>query len=261
VEADTGDRLRVTFLDRGNSEIARLDRWGQDAYYWESDEPTYSAGDVLQTPTEGYGAARCTPDLRRLVGLFQMIIDPADPGNFAPHYFLDPLDIRPEGRTVTNLLEVACLGDQDVPIQAQTAFGRAAGVIPHLEEDPRYGMTPNDWLIAHHVYEGLTRRGRFPSNDILFDPDDLDEGLDGLDYPARLEPDERLRIKVATKTGESGIRFAFMTPHGQHGVFPTGEDPAYDIFMHFVNMVAHFFYTGGKEILDETCLSTSTCPF
>ncbi len=103
----------------------------------------------------------------------------------------EPLSVRPEGPVVTNMLEVVTLGDQEVPVNTQATLGRAAGLIPYLEVDTRYGSTVNDWLIANYVYEGLDGRGRFPGADILFDPDDCrtplarEEGCSGSDPEAR----------------------------------------------------------------------------
>jgi hypothetical protein len=261
LEADAGDSFRVTFYDASGAEIDRLEHWPEDVWFWELDEPTFLKGEELKTPTEGFGLARCTPALRRMVSLFQMIIDPADPANYATHYFKNPLDIRPEGKTITNILELACLGDQDVPINTQATMGRAAGVIEHLVEQERLdGMTPNDWLISHYVYEGLARLKRFEGyGRVNFDPDDVDEGRDGFDVPAP-PPEKRLRLKVKTDTGESGVRFAQMTPEGQHGVFPTGEEEGFSTFMYFANQVAHFFASGGTEILDDLCLENASCP-
>jgi hypothetical protein len=253
----------VTFYNPSGSEIGVLQHWPEDVWFWELDEPAFFKGEELKTPTEGYGLARCTPAMRRMVGLFQMIIDPADPANYATHYFKDPLDIRPEGKTVTNILELACVGDQDVPINTQATMGRAAGLIEHLEVDPRLGMTPNDWLISKYVYEGLARIERFDGYEdepdgVVFDPDDVDEGNDNFHVPAP-PPDQRLRAKVKTETGESGIRFAMMKPDGQHGVFPTGEERGFTTFMYIANQVAHFFASGGTEIIDDPCLQDGSC--
>ena len=73
-------------------------------------------------------------------------------------------------------------------------------------------------------------------------------------------PEKRLRLKVKTDTGESGVRFALMTPEGQHGIFPTGEEQGFSTFMYFANQVAHFFASGGTQILDDLCLEDGSCP-
>ena len=256
MESDRGDRFRVTVLRRGK-QLARFETWPEDAHYWKTGEPTFLAGEVLRSPVEGLGLARCTPDLRRMLSLFQMIVEPADPANYARHYFEEPFDFEDVGQKPANLMEVVCLGDQDVPIQAQAAYGRAAGVIPHLQVDPRYGMTPNDWLIHNRVYEGLAGIGRFPGNDVVFDPDNLDEGLDGYDAPAPAPGDE-LRSNIDTGSGVSGVRFAYLRPEGMHGVLPTGSDQ-FDIFNYFVNLVARYFASEGTMIQDDLCLEDTTC--
>jgi hypothetical protein len=256
--ADVDDQFNVRLLDPAGHERALLTSWSADVWYGRAPEPTYRAGDPLRTPTDGFGLARCTPDLRRLVNLFQTIIDPADPAAWARHYFQDPLDIRPEGRRVTNLLQIATVGDQAVPINTQAAIGRAAGIIESLREDPRYGLTPNDWLIQKYVYEGLARLARFPGTTALFDPDDLDRGQDGFGAPEPA-PSDRLLLKVPTDTGVSGVRFAYLDPHGQHGIFIPSPQKAFDMDTYVVNLIGRFFASAGTEILDDTCLEDSSC--
>jgi hypothetical protein len=259
VPCDAGDRFRIVFFSPAGEELQRIEAFSEDAFYWDREEPTYRAGDPLEMPTEGFGLARCTPALRRMVGLFQMIVEPADPAAWAPHYFLDPLPIRPEGPVVTNLLEVATLGDQDVPVSTQVTIARAAGVLPALKVDPRYGVPANDWLIQNFVPEGLAGIGRFPASDILFDPDDLDEGTDGYPAPAP-DPALRLRQRVETPTGVSGVRFAYVNPRGQHGIFIPEPDRPFDVNTYFANLIAHFFASEGTIILDDRCLEDASCP-
>ena len=266
IKADRGDGFTVSFFHpHQDTPYARLERWSRDVFYYDtrdtSGEPTFLAGEQLSFPTEGYGLARCTPELRRMLGLFQMVLEPADPAAWAPHYFLDPLDIRPEGRVVTNILEIACAGDQDVPVNTQATLGRAAGIIPYRPEDAEErldGLTPNDWLITHWVYEGLARLDRFPGTGAVFDPDDLDEGSDGFAAPEPT-PAQRLRLVTPTSTGVSGIRFAYLQPQGMHGVFPVTSEPAFDMFSFIVNQVAWFFASGGTEISDARCLEDGSC--
>jgi hypothetical protein len=256
--ADAQDRFTVTFFNPAGEQIARLDRWGQDVWY-RDDQPAYFQGQELRTPAEGFGMPRCTPDLRRMVALFQMILDPADPANYGRYLFEEPLDIRPEGRTVTNFLKIITLGDSEVPVSTQAALARAAGVIPYLEEHPKYGMSVNDWLIDNYVYEGITGIGRFPQNDILFDPDDLDENTDGYDAPAP-PVDKRLRYKQTTDTGESGVRFAYVNPHGEHGIYLPDPSLPFDVDTYFANLIGMYFLSAGTEIKDDFCLEDASCP-
>ncbi len=259
VKSDRGDKFSLAFYTPDGDLIKEFTKYESDVFFYKNHTPTFKAGDALTIPVEGFGLARCTPDLRRMVGLFQMVLEPADPANYAPHYFLDPLDIQPEGPTETNILEISTLGDQSVPIQTQATIGRSAGVIPYLELDPRYDMTPNDWLIANHVYEGLAYIGRFPPPDAVFDPDNLDDSTDGFDAPEP-PPGDELRSTVDTATGQSGIRFAYMRPGGQHGVFPTGLESDFDVFSYFGNLVAYYFASKGQTIIDNKCLEDASCP-
>ncbi|MBN2498082.1 MAG: hypothetical protein JXR96_26060 [Deltaproteobacteria bacterium] len=256
--ADTGDRFELELSDAHGEIYARVDTWEQDAYYYDSEIATYAAGEPLATPAEGYGLARCTPDLRRMVGLFQMTLERADPACYARHYFAEPLPIRPEGPTVTNMLEIVCLGDQDVPVNTQIAIARSAGLIGILEDDPRYGMPVNDWLIANHVYEGLSGVGRFPAPDYLFDPDNLDETSDGYDAPEPAPGDE-LRVVVETPTGQSGVRFGYVQPTGQHGFYLPEPDKPFDVHAYLANLVAWYFGSGGRQIVDDLCLEDGSC--
>jgi hypothetical protein len=267
MEADIADFFSVTFYDQQGREYAHLDSWSEDVSYYKDNVVTYGAGDPLQTPTEGFGLSRCTPSLRRMISLFQAIVDKADPVNFMPFCFMDPLDIRPEGKKPTNLLVVACLGDQDVPVHTQATMGRAGGVIPYLEEDPRYGMTPNDWLISKYVYEGVAGLGRYPDHmfeyddpiagpiyvDAIFDPDDLDENSDGFNAPAP-SPANRLRTRIETESGVSAMRFAYLRPDGVHGIMPTNLSDDFNVFAYFANMLAHYFYYDGKVLIDNVLL-------
>jgi len=257
--ADRGDAFEVAVHDgETGALIAVFDTWSKDQHYYSTEDPTVLAGDPLLTPTEGYGLARCTPDLRRMVGLLQMVLDPADPANYARHYFAEPLDIQPEGARVTNLLEIICLGDQDVPVNTQMTLARAAGLLELSQPDPRYGMSVNDWLIENHVVEGLAGIGRFPAPDYLFDPDNLDESSDGWDAPEP-ETGQELRVKVNTPTGVSGVRFAYMHPRGQHGFFLPSPQKDFDMDSYMANLVGTFFASLGTQIIDDVCLTTASC--
>ncbi len=157
----------------------------------------FEEGSSLVAPVEGLGLVRQTPDLRRLAGLAQIAIDPADPVNYARHVFLDParaddVDLGDHPRSVL-VMNVA--GDTTVPLATGNAYARAAGVLAFLPPDApdeladwrapasfasRYGqITPDDVLIDYHVLEGLSRLNRHPvegAPQFLFDADDMSEG-------------------------------------------------------------------------------------
>lgn len=155
---------------------------------FDRDEP-------LVAPAEGLGLARQTPDLRRLAGLAQIALDPADPVNFARHVFLDPVtaeDVTPRTRSV---MVMNTAGDTTVPPATGNAYARAAGVLAFLPPDAPIALTdwaapsrvrgtwglasPDDVLISRHVLEGLSRLERHPAPgapQFLFDVDDLSDG-------------------------------------------------------------------------------------
>ena len=101
--------------------------------------------------------------------------------------------------------------------------------------------------------------GRFPGPDILFDPDDLDEGADGFDAPAPA-PDDRLRIVIDTPAGLSGVRFAYLDPNGRHGVYLPDPSRPFDMDTYFANLIGRYFASGATVILDKPCLQNASCP-
>ncbi len=164
---------------------------------------------ALVSPTEGLGLRRQAPEFRRFLTLAQVALEGGDPISFAPYYFLrrPPAQFTQPARH--SIINVATVGDQNVPLNTGNAFGRAAGLIPFLRDDApphlrdyatppdlfaRYSMTPNHLLIDRHVIEGIYWLNRWPtatSMTYLMDVDNLDEGQQGygeatLDPPLRL---------------------------------------------------------------------------
>jgi fermentation-respiration switch protein FrsA (DUF1100 family) len=189
-----------------------IDQWEVDAEF-QLDE--WAAGDALVAPAEGFGLKRATPELRRFMGIAQMVLDPGDPVNMALHYFEDPVDFGPE-TSPSNVMVIATIGDMNVPINTGIAIARAAGILeiaPHGQQaslDPRLadesnpqGRTANRFLIDNHVIMGLERISPFFRPDgrqVLYDPDDLDRAAsppyqgwegDGLGAPS---PEVPLRV-------------------------------------------------------------------
>ncbi|HJL18583.1 MAG TPA: hypothetical protein RMH99_23180 [Sandaracinaceae bacterium LLY-WYZ-13_1] len=156
----------------------------------------FEVGSPLVAPTEGLGLRRQSPDLRRLAGLAQIAVDPADPVNYARRVFLDPVtapDVE-EGRP-RSVLAMSTAGDEAVPPSASYAYARAAGVLPFMPPDAPDAFadwrapawvaetwgppTPDGVLVQYHAIEGLARLERHPVEGaprFLFDVDDLSEG-------------------------------------------------------------------------------------
>ncbi|MBZ0253107.1 MAG: hypothetical protein K8I02_07185, partial [Candidatus Methylomirabilis sp.] len=49
---------------------------------------------TVPAPASGFGERRNTPDFRRLLGIAQLVLEPADPGNYAPYLWETPFDGR-----------------------------------------------------------------------------------------------------------------------------------------------------------------------
>lgn len=271
IPTDPGDRLEVTFLGPDGATLARIDTFEFDAFYDTGTHPTWRAGEPLVSPCEGWGYRRQSPELRRLIGLAQMALEPADPIHWARHFFLEPLPLRSTENRPRNLLLLVTLGDNMDPPDIHYAQARAAGILPYLDPDPRYGVSANDWLIQNHVFEGICGLGRFPPNsqgqEVLFDPDRLDDlgmppGQDGNGFDAPSpEPGKELRLTVHTSTGVSGIRHAHMEPCGKHSFFITDPGRPFNVDEYLNSLAGHYFRSRGTRILDDRCHEDSSCPW
>lgn len=146
---------------------------------YPKDSPLISIG-------RGLGLKRGTPEFRRLMNLSQAIADPADPGNYAPHYFLDPLPAR-KGKPLPIILGESN-GDDWVPIAAGYTLGRAAGLIDYVydaERHAKWGMSPNDVLIKTGATEAVQKLRYYrPVAQHMRDPD------------APIDPDDRALVDL-----------------------------------------------------------------
>jgi hypothetical protein len=143
----------------------------------------FPVGSPLRAPQEGLGVRRQTPEFRRFFALGQVVLDTADPINFAASYALRPLP-APDGHVVgpRGVLNMPSVGDNFVAVATEIAFGRAAGIDPFLPPDavtrfPEWAAyatppalfaqlgnkTPDQWLVDKSVTEGIARLGRAPA--------------------------------------------------------------------------------------------------
>ncbi len=256
IPSDRGDGLVIEIIDPDSQEVLKkIDTFGMDV---EFQTDTYAKGDPLVAIQEGFGIKRQTPDMRRFMGLAQMILEKGDPINYARRYFLEPLFIRPEGRVTSNVLIINTIGDMNVPINTGIAQARAAGLIDYLHIDGRYGTSQNDFLIKNYVLEALEKLKRFDNREILFDPDDLDQNTDGFDAPS---PDVPLRLTINTPTGVSAVRFPYISPQGAHGFAIPEPDRAFDVQTFMANMVGIYLSSGGRVIKEDLCMQDNSCRY
>jgi len=258
----------------------------------------WSEGEPLVSPAEGYGMERSTPEVRRLLNLAQMGLEAGDPINYAPHYFLDPITYPEEGEHHTNALVIGTAGDMVVPINTAAAQARAAGILDYVDDDPRYGKTPDEILIDNWVVEAIEQYGRTYPDDasgrcddepcaILFDPDDLDRDADTYASPYLRDPlrifrpsvpdallEEalsRCSVDVSTDSGRTYVEtvvcpdgvsanlYPVIFPQGEHGFYIPDPELTFDINTFLVNMIGRYFQSDGTELSFAACQSDSTC--
>jgi hypothetical protein len=278
---------------------------------------TWETGAPLVATTAGFGRRRQTPDFRRLVMLAQIGLESGDPINYARRVILDPITAPDVAQQPRSMLVTNMTGDPNVMIATGYALARAAGIVPFLPPDapehlaefraprsfeathPGYA-TPNDWLLGHHVIEGLARLERHPVNgggeNFLVDPDDLSDGRlffspvdlsqapssEGGLRPVRGTPplrwsrqtrpmaspgDESVFDYVAGEP-TSGMVSPYSAPTGAHGFDLMFDDTiGFDAAVYMFNMIGRYMSTEGTDIpylSDPTghhCLEDSSCSY
>jgi hypothetical protein len=179
----------------------------QEFQFWQ-----WSEGEWLVAPAEGYGHIKSTSKLRSFLAIAQLGLEPGDPVNYAPHYFIDPL--QSEEFTAAhhvNAIIIGTIGDMNVPVNTAAAQGRAAGILDYRTPLARYGgRTQNQVMLDNYVMEANERYGRIYPDDatgmcstsgcnVLFDLDDIDRTTDGQAVPYLEDP---LRAWVPSVAGE-----------------------------------------------------------
>jgi pimeloyl-ACP methyl ester carboxylesterase len=248
-----GDSLEITVFDADGAELAFIDTFETETFF---EGVTYLAGSPLVIAAEGLGRMRGSPELRRLVSFTGMIIEAGDPIAYAPAYIERPFEAL--GGKQKNILVIPTPGDMIVAVNAEIALARASGLINYKDVDPRYGMTVDQWLIDRQVVRGLEEYGPWVDGDgnpALFDPDDLDRGLDGRGVPS----DDPLRVTVTTDVGVSAMRMPYVSPNGSHGFGLPDPGAEFDINTFAIHQITRYFQTDGQEVSDDLCLEDNSC--
>ncbi|MBN1771197.1 MAG: hypothetical protein JXB32_08060, partial [Deltaproteobacteria bacterium] len=275
VDAETcalapGVRPRTADAD-GRSVPIRTFEIDPPPFEWDD----WSAGDELVAPAEGMGLRRGTPDIRRFMGLAQLVLDPGDPAVYAPHY--------------RNSMTIVTVGDMNVPTNTGISIARCAGAL-RWDADARSAdlgdRTPNRALIDFGVYMGLERLN--PSEwgtPALFDIDDLSRGTDGYGQlrpqtytdpflPLRAwQPSrgaasecettfdgEGVLLTVECPQGVSSLVLPYISAAGDHGFYVPDDSLAFDVNTFMINMIGRYFGTQGRVLDYRTCLEDSSCP-
>lgn len=292
VPTTKGDRLELRLYRGTESAPFRvIDTFEEisghmEALGWQGDP--VAAGDTLRALGDGMGLGRGTPAMRRMVGVAQLIVDPADPANFARH-FHEPLAVAPDGPRPKNVLVVNSVGDMNVPVNTGINLGRVAGFLGWQEIDPRYGKTQEQVLLDNWVVEGLEKLRRFQESPchydpraVLFDADEPSLGLDPTRGPSLTQPVKHpdcrgsapptwcqaacpslppLRATVTRPWGTSGMRLLYQSNIGAHSFRLPDPTAPFDTARYQINQIGWYFATGGRELIDDVCLATAEgCP-
>jgi hypothetical protein len=287
-----GDRVRVLISRAATPGAAPevLDSFGYASTFYGIN---YAVGDPLQALNRGYGHDRNEPEIRRLLALSQTILEPADPINYAPHWFLDPLAAR-QGQPA-NVIVIPTSGDPWVPTATGVSMARAAGIIELTTPDPVYGKTMDQVLIESGAVEGVSRLQRYNSQTVgpfaLLGPhlicnpgDDCtgtsladvsglacdDQGMnctDGLQAP-RLSPALRTQLQRVTHrpdgsvAGVSMLEIPLLNREGQHGFLNPQPGKPFDIDQYLANQAGYYFLTRGQTISFDKCQADlNSCPW
>lgn len=248
-----GDRLRLTVTDAAGAEVAVIDTWETDVTH---EEVTFPAGSPLVAASSGLGHIRSSPRLRRIVGTLAMVTEPADPIAYAPHYVAEPFEEL--GGEPANVLLVPTQGDEIVPCATGIAIARAARYWDLDQQHGSTGLTIDQWMVDREIIRGDERWGIYEDkqgNKILFDADDLDDGINQWNEPS----DEPLRITVETANGVAGMRLPYVEPQGTHGFNFPRPDWQFDMHTFMGLQLATYSWSNGQTLTDDHCLEDASC--
>ena len=122
----------------------------------------FARGTPLVALSRGFGMKRGTPELRRFLGLAQLVLDPGDPANYAAHFSKDLLPLRANNPAA--VLVVGTTGDMNVPVNTAYAMARIAGTLPYVYDPVKHaawGRSPNDVLVQSTAMEALGKLDYF----------------------------------------------------------------------------------------------------
>jgi hypothetical protein len=227
---------------------------------------TFAAGTPLIALGDGFGLRRQSAEMRRFIGLAQLLLERGDPINYAPNYERRHLEFGTGEVVRTRAIVVNTIGDMNVPVATGVATARAAGFVDFRNKDPRYGKSVNQMMIDTGVLESVERTGRYKGptgRDVLMDVDNF-AGLAGKDdkqESPRLDPPLRAVAPSKLVGGYSGYLFPAPKDTGRHGFDAPNPDASFDIGTFMLNLLGHYAITNGREFRLEQCNIDSTCPW
>ncbi|MBI5478844.1 MAG: hypothetical protein HY906_08315 [Deltaproteobacteria bacterium] len=227
----------------------------------------FTAGAPVTALGDGFGLRRGSPDLRRLITLAQVALEPADPANFAPFWDGHRDFTHSDGSQVsTRALLLPMAGDPGVPVATAVALARAARFVDYENVDPRYGKTQMQQLIDVGFVEGAERTLRYldaSGRPVLMDVDvlqNVSNADDGFGAP-RLDPPMRLLRPSHRPGGTVGVLFPMMDPRGKHSLPVPDPAASFDLGTLVINLLADYLGSGGTRVSLEACMVANTCPW
>ena len=250
---ELGDRIEVRFLDADGAVLRRIDTFEVEATHLAV---TYPVGSPLIALSEGTGRRKGSPGYRRLASIAGMAMEAGDPIAYAPHIWQEPYESL--GGQPRPFLHNPTVGDEVVMIASGIALARALGLVDWRTEDERYGMSVDQWLVENEVVHGLEEFGPWVDANgapILFDADDLDEGLDPFGAPS----DAPLRSTLTHENGTVALRISYIQPTGTHAIVAPDPDLSFDQSLYTLNMLTHFVHVEGATVSDDRCMEDDSC--
>lgn len=235
IPADVGDLIKVTSLD----------------------EHTHPYTVKTRSLYQGLGLDRNSPNLRRLTGMAQWIIERGDAINLAKHYFTNEFGSPITGSPEKGVLLINTIGDANVPINTGNAIATAAGLWSLdeaktlLRAGLNLGYIPPPW-------------GTSLTDAPVFDPEDLDDdGREcGFDDAERcnyatsigvtaLNPPLSV-VKSPTSDRVSAIRWPYINEKGHHAFALPGDiNHGIDWGVYMANQIGYYFASEGTCVIDD----------
>ena len=303
LQSDRGDLMRIDVyqgpvliagteceVPEGVEPKGTLDKYEQDFSYHA--QPVH-AGEPLRAIEDGLGRPRNTPEMRRMQGLSQLVLDPGDPAAFARYLLDEKLHFDGTNQdTGAHAVILTSQGDMNVPAASGVTFSRAAGLIDYKTADPRFGVPANQTLLDTFTAEAVDNIGRFTDQNgkgVHLDIEHFSKGMDdiwGPTYP-RLDPPFHGDRKFDDKLGgKSAAFFPLVKDTGQHGFDMPGatidaarkrcretcsetggSDPCgcrslvvYDVGSFLINMSSAYLANDGQSINLDLCNARGDCP-
>ncbi len=217
----------------GFSVPIEADKWDQlEVEVTMVDGATYAV--LAETPYEGSGFERNSPDLRRFLGIGQHVLDHCDPLAFAVRLFREPF----AGKREVNILFENAIGDSTVPLSTGLHMARAAGALgPPEQWGPWF-----DELVARGVFLGARD----------YDIDDIPRDNAAEDAPIGPFP------PVSTGRGLATMRFADVRGHHEW-IAAVDQSLELDHATLSQNRMALFHLSGGTVVSDDPCIARADC--